>query len=129
VHERIGRAKGLQLFEDLVSWLAIYLADAGCRVLRAGSIREAEAWVAEHDVDAAFIDQILPDGDGVPFAVRLSSRTPPVVSVIMTGGLMSAESQAVCDQFALPVLTKPFPGPQRLTFIDNREPARTQSAS
>lgn len=117
--------------EDLVGWLEGYLGEAGCRVLRAGSVREAAAFVAEYQIDAAFIDQILPDGDGVELAAQLNSRTPNVFSVVMTGGDLSEDALALCRRFAMPVLTKPFPGPEMLTLIDTRDrgtSARTQSA-
>jgi CheY-like chemotaxis protein len=114
--------------EDLVSWVAVYLADAGCRVLRAGSLHEAETWVAEHEVDAAFIDRLLPDGDGVQLAVRLRSSQPAVLSVVMTGAALSAEVQETCRRLGVPVLIKPFPGPEMLTLIDGQASRRMRSA-
>ena len=102
---------------ELVGWLATYLAGEGCRVLRANSLREAEASLASHEVAAAFIDQNLPDGDGVQFATRLASRTPRVASIVMSGGTLSEADQVICRRFAIPVLTKPFPGPQMLSFL------------
>jgi ATP-dependent Clp protease ATP-binding subunit ClpA/ActR/RegA family two-component response regulator len=114
--------------EALVGWVAGYLAEAGCRVLRAGSVKEAEAWIAGHEVDAAFIDQLLPDGDGVQLAMRLHSRTPNVFSIVMTGGHLSEEARALCRRFAVPVLTKPFPGTEMLTLIDTGERAASNSA-
>ena len=116
--------------QALVGWLAAYLAGEGCRVLRASTLREAEACLASHEVAAAFIDQTLPDGDGVQFATRLASRTPRVMSIVMSGGTLSEADQIVCRRFALPVLTKPFPGPQMLSFLeefanDGRDRAQT----
>jgi DNA-binding NtrC family response regulator len=114
--------------EALVGWVAGFLGEAGCRVLRAGSVKEAEAWIAGHEVHAAFIDQLLPDGDGVQLAVRLHSRTPTVFSILMTGGHVSDEARALCRRFAVPVLIKPFPGAEMLTLIDTGERAAANSA-
>ena len=106
--------------EDLVSWVAVYLADAGCRVLRAGSVREAEGWIAGHEVDAVLIDRMLPDGDGVSLAAALKSRHPRLLTVVMTGAVLNAEAQDICKESGVPVLIKPFPGPQMLTLIEMR---------
>jgi ATP-dependent Clp protease ATP-binding subunit ClpA/CheY-like chemotaxis protein len=112
--------------EALVGWLDEYLVHAGCKVLRASSVQEALAHVDESQIDAAFIDHLLPDGEGIELSVALSSRSPHVRSVIMTGAPLPEEDEAVCQRLGLPVLTKPFPAPQLLDLIDfNR---RTSSA-
>jgi ATP-dependent Clp protease ATP-binding subunit ClpA len=103
--------------EALVGWLDESLVHAGCRVLRAASVQEALEHVAASQIDAAFIDHVLPDGEGIRLGAELSSRSPQVLSVIMTGAPLPEEDAAVCERFGLPVLTKPFPAPQMLNLL------------
>jgi CheY-like chemotaxis protein len=101
--------------EALAHWLENYLSDAGCRVLRAGSIAEARARLTEHEVRAAFVDHSLPDGDSLALAAEIRSRTPHVV--VMTGAALSEPELSVCTREELAVLRKPFPGPVMLDLI------------
>lgn len=102
--------------EALVGWLHERLTDAGCDVLRAASVQEALAHARQHEVDVAFIDHMLPDGEGLQLGAELSSGMQ-VFSVIMTGAPLPAEQVAACQHLGLPILTKPFPAPTMLDLI------------
>ncbi len=58
-----------------------YLARTGFKLLEAGKVSEAEAWMGQGIVDLVLLDLNLPDGDGLDLARKLHSCEVPVVIV------------------------------------------------
>src|SRR5512134_2986145 len=67
--------------------LALNLQNAGYRVLKAGSVRHAEALVKESLPQMMLLDWMLPDTPGLGFARRMRSegRTAGVPIIMLTG--------------------------------------------
>jgi two-component system, cell cycle response regulator len=80
--------------------LADALTSEGRTVLIAGSARQAEKLLREHDIAIILLDLVLPDGDGRDFLTRIR-MTPATrgVPVIVITARKDAVSQAEC--FAL----------------------------
>jgi CheY-like chemotaxis protein len=93
-----------------------HLRDSLCRGLRAVGIDPVEAEtlaqgrtrVAERALDAALVDVVLPDGDGLTLAVELARSHPQTQVIVMTGMELGLEEVALCERYKFPVLRKPF---------------------
>jgi ATP-dependent Clp protease ATP-binding subunit ClpA len=92
---------------DLLHFLERLMQDAGWKLVTAESASEAEKLVAENRPDAALLDYMLPDGSGVELGVKLL-QTAPMLVIIMTGTVLPAEEEAVCEERGFPVVRKPF---------------------
>jgi DNA-binding response OmpR family regulator len=64
--------------------------------------------VARHAFDAALVDVLLPDGDGLTFAVELARSHPRTQVIVMSGMELGADEIALCERYQWPVLRKPF---------------------
>jgi CheY-like chemotaxis protein/energy-coupling factor transporter ATP-binding protein EcfA2 len=93
---------------SLLDWLEGVLSGVGCRLLLAGSVTEARHQATAHPPDAALLDVLLPDGDGVNLGLELCRRSPRPQIIIMTGTELSEEESAVCQRHEFPILRKPF---------------------
>jgi two-component system KDP operon response regulator KdpE len=92
--------------------LRVVLRDAGFEALPASTAQEALDVAAVHPLDAAIIDLVLPDGDGI--AVTRSLREWTAVPIIVLSAVGEEEEkvralQAGADDY----VTKPF-GPREL---------------
>ena len=107
--------------ESLTRWLRRQLEKAGFEVETAGTLAAARQ-LAARTPDAALIDYLLPDGDGIEFAVELSRRPtePPVA--LMTGLELSSEDIAVCRECLIPVILKPFLAGDVVNMLTHRVP-------
>ena len=92
--------------------LRVILGDAGFEVVPAMTVREALDAVAVRPPDAAIIDLVLPDGDGVEVtsAIREWSKMPILVLSAMGD---EREKVRALDAGADDYITKPF-GPNEL---------------
>ena len=61
---------------DLLHFLERLMADAGWTLLTAESASEAKQLVAEHKPNAALLDYMLPDGNGVELGVEFLQTVP-----------------------------------------------------
>jgi len=61
---------------DLQETLALNLQNAGYKVLRAGTVKQAEALVNATLPQMVLLDWMLPDTPGLTFARRLRRRPP-----------------------------------------------------
>ncbi len=93
---------------DLLHFLERLMADAGWRLLTAESATEARKLVAENKVNAALLDYMLPDGNGVELGVEILTSSPKGLVIIMTGTILPPEEEALCEEHNFPVLRKPF---------------------
>jgi len=93
---------------DLLHFLERLMAEAGWKLLTAESASEARALAAEHRPNAALLDYMLPDGNGVELGMQLRQSVPRMQAIIMTGSVLPPEEEAACEEYDFPVLRKPF---------------------
>jgi ATP-dependent Clp protease ATP-binding subunit ClpA len=93
---------------DLLHFLERLMADAGWRLLTAESASAAKRLMAEHKADAALLDYMLPDGNGVELGVDFAQIRPNMLVIVMTGTILPPEEETLCEENSFPVLRKPF---------------------
>jgi CheY-like chemotaxis protein len=93
---------------DLLHFLERLMADAGWTLLTAESATEAKRLIAEHKPNAALLDYMLPDGNGVELGVEFLQAVPSALVIVMTGTILPPEEEALCEEHNFPVLRKPF---------------------
>lgn len=93
---------------DLLHFLERLMADAGWTLLTAESAGEAKRLVAGRRLDAALLDYMLPDGNGVELGVEVVRAAPNALVIVMTGTILPPEEEALCEEHNFPVLRKPF---------------------
>ena len=93
---------------DLLHFLERLMADAGWRLLTAESASAARRLMAEHKPDAALLDYMLPDGNGVELGVEFAQTKPEMLVIVMTGTILPPEEETLCEENSFPVLRKPF---------------------
>jgi two-component system KDP operon response regulator KdpE len=92
--------------------LRVILRDAGFEALPADSLEEALDVAAVGRPDAAIVDLVLPDGDGVELCVRLREWSQMPIIVLSAVGDEDAKVRALAAG-ADDYITKPF-GPREL---------------
>ena len=96
----------------MLQHLSTMVTDLGCEVLPAGSVDQALALVREHRPQAAVIDILMPDKDGLNFIMEVG-RDLPLRIVAITGGGRLAPSALLRMAEGLgahATLIKPFSG-------------------
>ena len=93
---------------DLLHFLERLMADAGWTLLTAESATEAKRLMKQHKPNAALLDYMLPDGNGVELGVEFLQTVPQMLVIVMTGTILPAEEEALCEEHGFPVLRKPF---------------------
>ena len=93
---------------DLLHFLERLMAEAGWRLLTAESASDARKLVSQQKPNAALLDYMLPDGSGVELGVQLRQQAPKMQIIMMTGSVLPADDEAVCEEHDFPVLRKPF---------------------
>jgi DNA-binding NtrC family response regulator len=84
------------------------MADAGWNLLTAESAAEARKLMAAQKPNAALLDYMLPDGNGVELGVEFLQAQPRMLVIMMTGTILPPEEEALCEEHDFPVLRKPF---------------------
>ncbi len=84
------------------------MAESGWELLAAESASEARKIVANKKPNAALLDYMLPDGNGVELAQQLKQSIPNLQVIMMTGSMLAPEEEAICEEHDFPVLRKPF---------------------
>ncbi len=92
----------------LLHFLERLMAEAGWKLLTAESARQARRLAAEHRPNAALLDYLLPDGNGVELGMQLRQVVPRMQVIMMTGSVLPSEEEATCEEYDFPVLRKPF---------------------
>ena len=105
---------------DLLHFLERLMADAGWRLLTAESATEAQRLVHENKPNAALLDYMLPDGNGVELGVEFLRGQPQMLVIIMTGTILPPEEEALCEEHNFPVLRKPFLASEVMNQIRSR---------
>jgi ATP-dependent Clp protease ATP-binding subunit ClpA/CheY-like chemotaxis protein len=93
---------------DLLHFLERLMANDGWTLLTAESATEAKRLVQSHKPDAALLDYMLPDGNGVELGVEFLQTVPQMLVIVMTGTILPPEEEALCEEHNFPVLRKPF---------------------
>jgi ATP-dependent Clp protease ATP-binding subunit ClpA/CheY-like chemotaxis protein len=93
---------------DLLHFLERLMANDGWTLLTAESATEAKRLVQIHKPDAALLDYMLPDGNGVELGVEFLQAVPQILVIVMTGTILPPEEEALCEEHNFPVLRKPF---------------------
>lgn len=105
---------------DLLRFLERLMAQAGWKLLTAESANQAQEVLGEKVPNAALLDYLLPDGNGVELGVLLQRRSAKTQVIIMTGAQLSPEEEAICQEYDFPVLRKPFLANDILNLIRAR---------
>jgi CheY-like chemotaxis protein len=93
---------------DLLHFLERLMANDGWTLLTAESATEAKRLVLTHKPNAALLDYMLPDGNGVELGVEFLQAVPEMLVIVMTGTILPPEEEALCEEHNFPVLRKPF---------------------
>jgi CheY-like chemotaxis protein len=105
---------------DLLRFLEHLMAGASWEILIAESGQQALT-ATEHRVpDAALLDFMLPDINGIELGLQLQKRSPNVQVIIMTGTQLPPEEEAICRQYNFPLLQKPFLASDVMNLIRTR---------
>jgi len=93
---------------DLLQFLERLMAESGWELMAAESASQARQMVAKRKPNAALLDYMLPDGNGVELAQQLKQAMPNLQVIMMTGSMLAPEEEAICEEHDFPVLRKPF---------------------
>ncbi len=93
---------------DLLHFLERLMANDGWTLVTAESATEAKLLVQTHKPNAALLDFMLPDGNGVELGVEFLQTVPQMLVIVMTGTILPPEEEALCEEHNFPVLRKPF---------------------
>jgi len=114
---------------DLLHFLERLMADAGWKLLTAESAAEAKKLMASEKPNAALLDYMLPDGNGVELGVEFLQAQPRMLVIMMTGTILPPEEEALCEEHNFPVLRKPFLASDVMNQIRSRlAPAASRGA-
>jgi len=108
---------------DLLHFLERLMADAGWTLLTAESATDAKKLMASNKVNAALLDYMLPDGNGVELGVEFLQTAANMLVIVMTGTVLPPEEEALCEEHNFPVLRKPFLASDVMNQIRSRLPA------
>lgn len=108
---------------DLLRFLERLMADAGWTLLTAESATDAKKLMAASKPNAALLDYMLPDGNGVELGVEFLQTSPNMLVIVMTGTVLPPEEEALCEEHNFPVLRKPFLASDVMNQIRSRLPA------
>jgi CheY-like chemotaxis protein len=104
----------------LLAWLETVLRTASFATVSTGTATEARELMASRRPDAALLDVMLPDGDGVSLAIEFRTSAPRMQIILMTGTELASDETALCDRYEIPVLRKPFLGQDAVNLIQAR---------
>jgi CheY-like chemotaxis protein len=93
---------------DLLHFLERLMADAGWNLLTAENATDAKRLMQDKRPNAALLDYMLPDGNGVELGVEFLQTVPNMLVIVMTGTILPSEEEALCEEHDFPVLRKPF---------------------
>ncbi|MBI4594003.1 MAG: sigma-54-dependent Fis family transcriptional regulator [Candidatus Rokubacteria bacterium] len=104
----------------VVDGLRLTLEAAGYAVGAAGTVQAALAAMINGDAQAAIVDLMLPDGDGIALTRELKRRDPGLEVIIITAyGSVRKAMEATKGAGAFHVLEKPFDPDEVLALIGN----------
>ncbi|MDH5590795.1 MAG: AAA family ATPase, partial [Gemmatimonadota bacterium] len=109
--------------EAILRWTERALRSHRYEAVTASSVRDAGRAMASTRPDAAVLDYVLPDGDGVALAMEILGDHPDMVVVLMSGMELDEEDELVCRHLDIPILTKPFLVDELVVLLESREAA------
>jgi len=112
----------------LLEWLTRALEAAGARVVAADTGESALQAAVGLELDAAIVDVMLPDDDGISVAMHLLRQSPRLQVVVMSGFELSADEEEVCRRSDFSVVRKPFLIDDLLAVLRARLPDREWKA-
>ena len=92
----------------LLDWLQETLVAANMAPVIAESALEAHQAADRQPFDAALIDVMLPDDDGITVAMQLVRQFPRLQVIVMTGMNLNSDEVLLTTRYDFPVLRKPF---------------------
>ena len=105
---------------SIADGLRLTLEAEGYSIRIAGSVRTALTVLAQSDVQAAIVDLMLPDGDGLALTKELKARDPAMEVIVVTAyGSVRKAMEATKGAGAFYVLEKPFDPDEVLGLIRN----------
>ena len=105
---------------SIADGLRLTLESEGMNVRLAGSVRTALAAVAQTDVQAAIVDLMLPDGDGLALTKELKARDPAIEVIVITAyGSVRKAMEATKGAGAFYVVEKPFDPDEIVGLVRN----------
>jgi len=110
VHEMSGAILVVEDEAAVQELISVNLQHAGYRVLRAGSVQEAEVLVNEERPDLVLLDWVLPKVPGATFARQLRGdhRTKDIPIILISGRSSEQDKVAALEGGADDYVTKPF---------------------
>ena len=105
---------------DLLHFLERLMANSGWNLLTAENATDAKRLMQEHKPNAALLDYMLPDGNGVELAVEFLQAVPQMLVIVMTGVMLPPEEEALCEEHDFLVLRKPFLASDIINLIRSR---------
>jgi ATP-dependent Clp protease ATP-binding subunit ClpA/ActR/RegA family two-component response regulator len=105
---------------DLLQFLERLMAESGWELMAAENASDARRIVTSRKPNAALLDYMLPDGNGVELAQQLKQSIPNLQVIMMTGSVLAPEEEAICEEHDFPVLRKPFLATDVMNQIRNR---------
>jgi DNA-binding NtrC family response regulator len=94
--------------QGLLAWLEQELKAAGVKPAIAATLEDANKILGKTRPDAALVDVMLPDGNGVHLAVHLRKQFGKLPVIVMSGMVLQAEEAAICQSYNFQTLYKPF---------------------
>jgi DNA-binding response OmpR family regulator len=94
--------------QGLLTWLEQELKATGFQPVVFAALQDATQAFDKIRPDAAVIDVMLPDGNGVHLAVQLRKRFSKLPVVVMSGMALHTEEAAICESYGFQTLYKPF---------------------
>ena len=105
---------------SIADGLRLTLESYGYSVRIAGSVATALSVITQTDVQAAVVDLMLPDGDGLTLTRELKKRDPNIEVVIVTAyGSVRKAMEATKGAGAFYVLEKPFDPDELVGLLGN----------
>ena len=104
--------------KTIADGLRLTLESEGYAVHTTGSVRDALAAFAQCEAEAAIVDLMLPDGDGLNLTRELRRRDPSLQVIVITGyGSVRKAMEATKGAGAFNVLEKPFDPDELLGLV------------
>ena len=115
------RGRTILIVDDeatIADGLRMTLEAEGYSVRIAGSVQTALAALSQSDAQAAIVDLMLPDGDGLALTRELKQRDPALEVIVITAyGSVRRAMEATKDAGAFYVLEKPFDPDEVLALL------------
>ena len=118
--QEIAPLKVLALDDNdaLLGWIERVLVDEGHEVRLATTVESARRMASEVQPDVLLFDHILPDGEGVRFAVELLKEFENAGAVVMSGATLDEEEFLLCQRYEIAFLKKPFVAEELLGALE-----------